>query len=455
MKKIISLVFFVSLLFLTVTPIKAVDTYGPNLIKNGDFESGYSGWREALLNRYDYDNYLANPYFGNVSDSPVIKTDGGNSYAYMTGYSLLNVYKALLGSNTFEIPNNIHEFKLSYDYKYDQTGTCSNYNNNVLVLFLVYDETDKKIINGGSGGIVTNTKTVNGYVKSNYTITDTANGSDPKKTLIPGHKASLNLMFQLQSEANCIYQLSIDNLSIQQVFSSEYRIGASTGSNGSIVSNGATSFFGSTTYYSNIPGGSEHTFNMTPKSGYEIADVVVDGVSVGPIKSYTFKNISTDHQITATFQTANTSSQRIYRFWSNRGQHHFYTANDNELTNVVNNYSTNVWKYEKAAYNAFTTQQTNTIPLYRFWSDNYQGHFYTSNETEKNKIIASNPNWRYEQIAYYVYGSGYTGPSTPVYRFWSDNYRGHFYTSNETEMNNVKNNNPNWRYEGVAFKVAN
>jgi hypothetical protein len=44
----------------------------------------------------------------------------------------------------------------------------------------------------------------------------------------------------------------------------------------------------------------------------------------------------------------------------------------------------------------------NSKPIYRFWSDTYHGHFYTISESEKNDIIANDPNWRYEGITYYV-----------------------------------------------------
>ena len=44
------------------------------------------------------------------------------------------------------------------------------------------------------------------------------------------------------------------------------------------------------------------TFRILPDAGWEIADVVVDGQSVGAVDSYTFENVRRDHTITATFQ---------------------------------------------------------------------------------------------------------------------------------------------------------
>ena len=43
-----------------------------------------------------------------------------------------------------------------------------------------------------------------------------------------------------------------------------------------------------------------YTINATT-TGYHIADVLVDGTSVGPVSTYTFDNVEEDHTITATF----------------------------------------------------------------------------------------------------------------------------------------------------------
>jgi len=43
------------------------------------------------------------------------------------------------------------------------------------------------------------------------------------------------------------------------------------------------------------------TFTIIPNDGYRIRDVTVDGISVGPVSSYTFTNVTSTHTITATF----------------------------------------------------------------------------------------------------------------------------------------------------------
>ncbi|HOK17094.1 MAG TPA: C25 family cysteine peptidase, partial [Defluviitoga tunisiensis] len=48
--------------------------------------------------------------------------------------------------------------------------------------------------------------------------------------------------------------------------------------------------------------GSSQSFRITPDSNYYIKDVLVDGISVGPVGSYTFTNIQADHKIEAVFE---------------------------------------------------------------------------------------------------------------------------------------------------------
>lgn len=70
-----------------------------------------------------------------------------------------------------------------------------------------------------------------------------------------------------------------------------FTITSSAGTGGSIAPLGAVS----------VVSGSNQTFNITPDSGYEIDDVLVDSVSVGAVSSYTFNNVLSDHTISASF----------------------------------------------------------------------------------------------------------------------------------------------------------
>ena len=47
--------------------------------------------------------------------------------------------------------------------------------------------------------------------------------------------------------------------------------------------------------------GAVQSFSITPEAGYQIQDVTVDGSSVGAVSTYTFSDVTTDHQIVASF----------------------------------------------------------------------------------------------------------------------------------------------------------
>ena len=70
-----------------------------------------------------------------------------------------------------------------------------------------------------------------------------------------------------------------------------YTIKASAGEGGSISPSGSV----------RVRRGSDKTFTLTPDEGYEIADVLVDGESVGVVDKYTFENVRKAHTIEALF----------------------------------------------------------------------------------------------------------------------------------------------------------
>src|SRR5439155_12373445 len=70
-----------------------------------------------------------------------------------------------------------------------------------------------------------------------------------------------------------------------------YSIAASAGANGSISPAGSVS----------VDCGSSQTFTIAPAACHHIADVLVDGVSVGAVSSYTFSNVTAAHTIAASF----------------------------------------------------------------------------------------------------------------------------------------------------------
>lgn len=83
------------------------------------------------------------------------------------------------------------------------------------------------------------------------------------------------------------------NHTITAVYTQDtYNITASTGANGSISPSGNTT----------VSCGSNQTYNITADSGYAVADVLVDGVSVGTVTSYDFTNVTAAHTISVMFE---------------------------------------------------------------------------------------------------------------------------------------------------------
>ena len=57
--------------------------------------------------------------------------------------------------------------------------------------------------------------------------------------------------------------------------------------------------------------GNSQTFMITPSAGYTLADVIIDGKSVGPVKLFTFSSVSGDHSINAVFQPGTAASVTV------------------------------------------------------------------------------------------------------------------------------------------------
>ncbi len=146
----------------------------------------------------------------------------------------------------------------------------------------------------------------------------------------------------------------------------------------------------------------------------------------------------------------------VYRFWSPVHSRHFYTIRAAERDKLINQYP-HVWTYERTAYRAFADDsRADLAPVYRFWSGTLNAHFYTIDRAERDKLIAKYSRvWTYEGTAFYAYAEGFQPPDTvPLYRFWSGTLNCHFYTSRESEKQKLIDQYRSvWTYEGIAWYV--
>ena len=93
-------------------------------------------------------------------------------------------------------------------------------------------------------------------------------------------------------------------------YDSYYTIKATAGAGGSISPSGNVS----------VREGGDQTFTITPNKGYAVANVKIDGKSIGAVKSYTFENVSSPHTIEAIFvkgtASASTGDSSNLPLWS-------------------------------------------------------------------------------------------------------------------------------------------
>ncbi len=155
------------------------------------------------------------------------------------------------------------------------------------------------------------TNTGCGFAPNAYTITATAG---PNGSIAPSGSVTV---FQGQDQsftitANAGYRIGdvkVDGVSVgtpasytftnvttnhtidAQFVLDVYDIVATAGPGGTIAPPGTTS----------VPSGGSQSYTITPNAGFTILDVKVDGVSQGPIASYTFTNVLMNHTIDATF----------------------------------------------------------------------------------------------------------------------------------------------------------
>ena len=123
------------------------------------------------------------------------------------------------------------------------------------------------------------------------------------------------------------------NQSIRLVFTQLiYSINATASAGGSIEPSGLEPVYC----------GGNKSYTITPLSGYEIEDVLVDGSSVGAVSSYTFTNVMADHTISASFNQISPETYTIIASAGSGGRiipngSVLVTAGENQTFNITNN----------------------------------------------------------------------------------------------------------------------
>jgi alpha-tubulin suppressor-like RCC1 family protein len=144
----------------------------------------------------------------------------------------------------------------------------------------------------------------------------------------------------------------------------------------------------------------------------------------------------------------------VFRFWSVVLDNHFWTIDESER-DVLMAYYPDAWAFEGPVFRAATTGfAADLAPVYRFWSEALNTHFYTISEAERDGLLEVDADiWMLEGVSFYAYPEGeQPADARPVYRFWQLAENGHFYTIDETEKDLLlKNYRDIYLFEGVAF----
>lgn len=131
-----------------------------------------------------------------------------------------------------------------------------------------------------------------GQQASNYIISGSAEVPVPAEYNVDGVQFAFRYVHPNEDTTG---QLAIDNVKLMAVedgpVAQKYTITATAGEGGSITPAGEVS----------VKEGASQTFAIAAQEDYAIADVLVDGQSVGAVDSYTFENVTANHTIAALF----------------------------------------------------------------------------------------------------------------------------------------------------------
>ena len=138
----------------------------------------------------------------------------------------------------------------------------------------------------GSGGFVS----PSGNVIVNY-------GGNQSFTISPNAGYHITEVLVDGSSAGVVTNYTFNNVTANHTISANfaintYTITATAGANGTVTPSGITT----------VNHGGSQTYSITPNSGYNIVDVLVDGSSVGALLSYSFTNVTANHTISASFE---------------------------------------------------------------------------------------------------------------------------------------------------------
>ena len=140
----------------------------------------------------------------------------------------------------------------------------------------------------------------------------------------------------------------------------------------------------------------------------------------------------------------------VYRFFNSKTGAHFYTAKAVERDAVIASYPE--FKYESIVFYANPGETAGLNPVYRFYNARTGAHFYTIKQAERDAVVASYPEFKLDGPSWWAQTAEGNG-ATAVYRFYNATTGAHFYTASAGERDFVIATYPTFKYEQVAYYV--
>jgi hypothetical protein len=142
--------------------------------------------------------------------------------------------------------------------------------------------------------------------------------------------------------------------------------------------------------------------------------------------------------------------QPVFRFFDTHDGGHFFTTSTAERDQVLA--TRNDMNFEGVGYKAVDPAgaDPNAAPVFRFFDTHDGGHFFTTSTAERDQVLATRNDLKFEGVGYSEHTSQQAGDA-PVYRFFETTSGGHFFTASAAERDAVQATRSDMRFEGIAF----
>ena len=158
----------------------------------------------------------------------------------------------------------------------------------------------------------------------------------------------------------------------------------------------------------------------------------------------------TDYDPTAAGSGRLVAQNDTFRFFDTREGGHFYTTSVAERDQVLATRPD--LAYEGTSFNSFGEGSfPDAAPVFRFFDTKEGGHFYTISAAERDQVLATRPDLKFEGTAFYEFTASQGTNTEAVFRFFNTQEGGHFYTTSESERDTVIATRPDLAFEGIAF----